>query len=81
MQVEKQLAHFYEVTISEEEANAGIVVRVTSQAQSKFKVNLLCAVRSTENCLSSDDVLTELSCSSYCILQKKTLVDLVWHCR
>ena len=40
LQVDKQLAHFYEITISEEEANAGIVVRVTSQTQSKFKVNL-----------------------------------------
>lgn len=38
MQVEKQCAHFFGVTISEEQAEAGIVIRVTSAAQSKFKV-------------------------------------------
>ncbi|KAK3026667.1 hypothetical protein RJ639_040694 [Escallonia herrerae] len=36
--VEKQCAHFFSVTISEEQAEAGIVVRVTSAAQSKFKL-------------------------------------------
>eukprot|EP00250_Pteridium_aquilinum_P018145 c23968_g1_i2 orf=396-1253(+) len=36
--VEKQVAHFFGVTISEEQANAGVVVRVTSHAQSKFKL-------------------------------------------
>lgn len=38
MQVEKQCAHFFGVTINEQQAQAGIVVRVTSAAQSKFKV-------------------------------------------
>lgn len=41
MQVEKQNAHFFGVTISDEQAEAGIVVRVTSAAQSKFKVNFI----------------------------------------
>nr|XP_016503899.1 PREDICTED: chaperone protein dnaJ 15-like [Nicotiana tabacum] len=36
--VEKQNAHFFGVTISDEQAEAGIVVRVTSAAQSKFKL-------------------------------------------
>eukprot|EP00249_Psilotum_nudum_P019461 c27263_g1_i1 orf=768-1997(+) len=36
--VEKQVAHFFGVTISDAQAEAGIVVRVTSQAQSKFKL-------------------------------------------
>ncbi|KAJ0683346.1 putative DnaJ domain, Chaperone J-domain superfamily [Helianthus annuus] len=36
--VEKQCAHFFSVTISEEQAQSGIVVRVTSAAQSKFKL-------------------------------------------
>ncbi|CAL5419200.1 unnamed protein product [Camellia sinensis] len=36
--VEKQCAHFFGVTISEEQAEAGIVIRVTSAAQSKFKL-------------------------------------------
>ncbi|KAL2546160.1 Chaperone protein dnaJ 15 [Forsythia ovata] len=36
--VEKQCAHFFGVTINEEQAEAGIVVRVTSAAQSKFKL-------------------------------------------
>ncbi|KAI3467067.1 hypothetical protein Pfo_023730 [Paulownia fortunei] len=36
--VEKQCAHFFGVTISEEQAESGIVVRVTSAAQSKFKL-------------------------------------------
>lgn len=40
LQVEKQCAHFFGVTISEEQAQSGIVVRVTSAAQSKFKVLL-----------------------------------------
>ncbi|KAL6007530.1 Chaperone protein dnaJ 15 [Asimina triloba] len=35
--VEKQCAHFFGVTINEEQAQSGIVVRVTSAAQSKFK--------------------------------------------
>ncbi|XP_009782265.1 chaperone protein dnaJ 15 [Nicotiana tabacum] len=36
--VEKQSAHFFGVTISSEQAEAGLVVRVTSAAQSKFKL-------------------------------------------
>ncbi|KAG6550266.1 hypothetical protein Mapa_008226 [Marchantia paleacea] len=36
--VEKQGAHFYGVSISEAQAEAGVVVRVTSTAQSKFKL-------------------------------------------
>eukprot|EP00262_Sarcandra_glabra_P006792 TRINITY_DN19351_c0_g1_i1.p1 TRINITY_DN19351_c0_g1~~TRINITY_DN19351_c0_g1_i1.p1 ORF type:complete len:412 (+),score=88.26 TRINITY_DN19351_c0_g1_i1:256-1491(+) len=36
--VEKQCAHFFGVTINEQQAGAGIVVRVTSAAQSKFKL-------------------------------------------
>ncbi|GFS32842.1 chaperone DnaJ-domain superfamily protein [Actinidia rufa] len=36
--VEKQCAHFFGVTISEEQAETGIVIRVTSVAQSKFKL-------------------------------------------
>ncbi|KAJ4973674.1 hypothetical protein NE237_006848 [Protea cynaroides] len=36
--VEKQCAHFFGVTINEQQAQAGIVVRVTSAAQSKFKL-------------------------------------------
>lgn len=36
--VEKQCAHFFGVTINDEQAEAGIVVRVTSAAQSKFKL-------------------------------------------
>ncbi|GJN13039.1 hypothetical protein PR202_ga31372 [Eleusine coracana subsp. coracana] len=36
--VDKQCAHFFGVTISEEQAHSGIVVRVTSAAQSKFKL-------------------------------------------
>ncbi|XP_011070782.1 chaperone protein dnaJ 15 isoform X2 [Sesamum indicum] len=36
--VEKQCAHFFSVSINEEQAEAGIVVRVTSAAQSKFKL-------------------------------------------
>ncbi|KAL8196384.1 hypothetical protein R6Q57_024679 [Mikania cordata] len=36
--VEKQSAHFFDVTVNEEQAKAGIVVRVTSAAQSKFKL-------------------------------------------
>lgn len=38
MQVDKQCAQFFGVTIDEEQARLGIVVRVTSSAQSKFKV-------------------------------------------
>ena len=38
LQVEKQCAHFFGVTINEQQAEAGIVVRVTSTSQSKFKV-------------------------------------------
>ncbi|GJU53773.1 hypothetical protein Tco_1227487 [Tanacetum coccineum] len=34
---EKQCAHFFGVTISDEQAQSGIFVRVTSAAQSKFK--------------------------------------------
>ncbi|KAK1390013.1 chaperone protein dnaJ 15 [Heracleum sosnowskyi] len=36
--VDKQCVHFFGVTINEEQAEAGIVVRVTSAAQSKFKL-------------------------------------------
>lgn len=36
--VEKQCAHFFGVTINEQQAEAGIVVRVTSTSQSKFKL-------------------------------------------
>ncbi|XP_051146212.1 chaperone protein dnaJ 15-like [Andrographis paniculata] len=36
--VEKQCAHFFGVTINEEQAQSGIVVRVSSAAQSKFKL-------------------------------------------
>lgn len=36
--VEKQCAHFFGVTISDEQAESGIVIRVTSAAQSKFKL-------------------------------------------
>lgn len=36
--VEKQCAHFFGVTISEQQAESGVVVRVTSSAQSKFKL-------------------------------------------
>ncbi|KAF5442373.1 hypothetical protein F2P56_035036 [Juglans regia] len=36
--VDKQCAHFFGVTINEQQAEAGIVVRVTSSAQSKFKL-------------------------------------------
>ncbi|XP_023541327.1 chaperone protein dnaJ 15-like [Cucurbita pepo subsp. pepo] len=36
--VDKQCAHFFGVTINEQQAAAGIVVRVTSTAQSKFKL-------------------------------------------
>ncbi|KAJ0096029.1 hypothetical protein Patl1_15048 [Pistacia atlantica] len=36
--VEKQCAHFFGVTINEQQAESGIVVRVTSSSQSKFKL-------------------------------------------
>ncbi|KAK1326728.1 Chaperone protein dnaJ 15 [Acorus calamus] len=36
--VEKQCAHFYGVTVSDQQAQLGIVVRVVSAAQSKFKL-------------------------------------------
>lgn len=36
--VERQVAHFYGVTISKEQALAGVVVRATSQAQSNIKL-------------------------------------------
>ncbi|RYR68995.1 hypothetical protein Ahy_A03g015506 [Arachis hypogaea] len=36
--VEKQCAHFFGVTINEEQAESGIVIIVTSTAQSKFKL-------------------------------------------
>ncbi|KAI5077104.1 hypothetical protein GOP47_0006928 [Adiantum capillus-veneris] len=36
--VERQVAHFYGVTISREQAMAGVVVRAISQAQSNFKL-------------------------------------------
>jgi hypothetical protein len=38
LQVEKQCAHFYAVTISEEEVSAGLVCRVESSSKSKFKL-------------------------------------------
>lgn len=38
VQVEKQCAHFYSVTITEEEAQSGFVCRVLSADKSKFKV-------------------------------------------
>lgn len=37
-QVEKQCAHFYSVSITEEEARSGFVCRVQSSDKSKFKV-------------------------------------------
>jgi hypothetical protein len=37
-QVEKQGAHFFGITISEAQAEAGVVIRVVSAVQSKFKV-------------------------------------------
>jgi hypothetical protein len=37
--VEKQGAHFFGITISEAQAEAGVVVHVSSAAQSKFKVH------------------------------------------
>ncbi|GLU04717.1 hypothetical protein SLE2022_218520 [Rubroshorea leprosula] len=36
--VDKQCAHFFGITINEQQAEAGIVVRVTSTVQSKFKL-------------------------------------------
>ena len=39
-QVEKQCAHFYSVTITEEEARDGFVCRVQSSDKSKFKVRI-----------------------------------------
>ncbi|KAL8549492.1 hypothetical protein ACS0TY_008363 [Phlomoides rotata] len=36
--VEKQSAHFFGVYVNDEQAEAGIVIRVTSAAQSKFKL-------------------------------------------
>ncbi|KAF5450903.1 hypothetical protein F2P56_031218 [Juglans regia] len=36
--VDKQCAHFFGVTINEQQVEAGIVVRVTSTSQSKFKL-------------------------------------------
>ncbi|KAK1321317.1 Chaperone protein dnaJ 15 [Acorus calamus] len=36
--VEKQCAHFFGVTINDQQAQSGIVVRVVSAAQSKFKL-------------------------------------------
>ncbi|KAJ1700097.1 hypothetical protein LUZ63_008609 [Rhynchospora breviuscula] len=36
--VDKQSAHFFGVTINEQQAQSGVVVRVTSAAQSKFKL-------------------------------------------
>ncbi|KAE9611767.1 hypothetical protein Lal_00011732 [Lupinus albus] len=36
--VEKQCAHFFGVTINEQQAQSGIVIRATSTAQSKFKL-------------------------------------------
>ncbi|RVX10433.1 Chaperone protein dnaJ 16 [Vitis vinifera] len=39
--VEKQCAHFYSVTLTEEEAQTGFVCRVQSSDKSKFKVGLV----------------------------------------
>ncbi|KAJ6721828.1 DNAJ DOMAIN (PROKARYOTIC HEAT SHOCK PROTEIN) [Salix viminalis] len=39
--VERQCAHFYSVTITEEEAKAGFVCRVQSSDKSKFKVRII----------------------------------------
>ncbi|WOL11712.1 hypothetical protein Cni_G20476 [Canna indica] len=36
--VDKQCAHFFSVTISEQQAQSGVVIRVASAAQSKFKL-------------------------------------------
>ncbi|KAK9105793.1 hypothetical protein Scep_022637 [Stephania cephalantha] len=36
--VEKQSAHFFGVTITDEQAQSGIIIRVTSASQSKFKL-------------------------------------------
>lgn len=64
MQVEKQGAHFFGVTITEQQAQAGIVVRVTSPAQSKFKVIYLkwkifyLTILSIEAATESSTVLT-----------------------
>lgn len=38
LEVDKQSAHFFGVTINEQQAQSGVVIRVTSAAQSKFKV-------------------------------------------
>lgn len=38
-QVEKQSAHFYSVTLTEEESQAGLICKVQSSAKNKFKVN------------------------------------------
>ncbi|KAJ0257728.1 Chaperone protein dnaJ 16 [Hirschfeldia incana] len=38
LQVEKQCAHFYAVTVSEEEVSSGLVCRVESSSKSKFKL-------------------------------------------
>jgi hypothetical protein len=40
LQVEKQNAHFFNVTILQAWAQANVVVLVTYVAQSKFKVNI-----------------------------------------
>ncbi|XP_010496098.1 PREDICTED: chaperone protein dnaJ 39-like [Camelina sativa] len=37
-QVEKQSAHFYFVTLTEEEAHAGLICKVQSSAKNKFKL-------------------------------------------
>lgn len=64
--VEKQCAHFFGVTISEQQAESGVVVRVTSAAQSKFKVY---AITDSVDCiqLASNNYL---SLCSYFILSK-----------
>lgn len=71
-QVEKQAAHFYGVTISEEQANVGIVVRVTSQAQSKFKVNL--SIWTSNNWNMTNASPSFLFCGSFCTSNKKRIV-------
>ncbi|CAA3031463.1 Hypothetical predicted protein [Olea europaea subsp. europaea] len=53
--VEKQSAHFFGVIINEEQAEAGIVVRVTSSVQSKFKHAYTCKYKlGTKGCNTLD---------------------------
>ena len=72
--VEKQCAHFFGVTISEQQAESGVVVRVTSAAQSKFKVY---AITDSVDCiqLASNNYL---SLCSYFILSKIQVAAMDW---